>query len=177
MVNAIRIISELVGMIPQATSPETTEGKEGYLHVHHLKGEVDQAEAKLLIRDFTKEGMENKKYFLNKVRDLITERWPKAEVVLEIKDSYNNMVEVLCNHQEVVDYAMEATKMTGVEPMLTSIRGGTDGARLCFEGLPTPNIFTGGINFHGIREWIPTEAMEKAVLTIVNLVQLWHDKN
>jgi tripeptide aminopeptidase len=176
MVNAIRIISELVGMIPQSTAPETTEGKEGYLHVHHLKGEVDSAEAKLLIRDFTKEGMKNKKYFLGKVRDLVAERWPKAEIELEFKDSYNNMIEVLSKHQEVVDYAMEATKMASVEPVLTSIRGGTDGSRLCFEGLPTPNIFTGGINFHGIREWIPIPAMEKAVETIVNLVRLWHDK-
>ncbi|WP_455391743.1 peptidase T [[Eubacterium] cellulosolvens] len=177
MVNAIRIISELVGMIPQATSPETTEAKEGYLHVHHLKGEVDYAEAKLLIRDFTKEGMENKKYFLGKVRDLVAERWPKATIELEIKDSYSNMIEVLSKYQEVVDYAIEATKMANVEPIITSIRGGTDGARLCFEGLPTPNIYTGGLNYHGIREWIPIPAMEKAVETIVNLIRLWHDKN
>lgn len=177
MVSAIRIISELVSMIPPATAPETTEAKEGYLHVHHLKGEVDYAEARLLIRDFTKEGMENKKYFLHKVRDLIAERWQKAEIELEIKESYSNMIEILSQHQEVVDYALEATKMAGVEPVLTSIRGGTDGARLCFEGLPTPNIFTGGMNFHGIQEWIPIPAMEKAVETIVNLVCLWHDKN
>jgi tripeptide aminopeptidase len=177
MVNAIRILSELVGMIPQATSPETTEGKEGYLHVHHLKADVDYGEAKLLIRDFTKDGMEKKKYLLGKIKDLTAERWPKAEVELEIKDSYSNMIEVLSKHEEVVDYAMEATKLAGIEPELTSIRGGTDGARLCFEGLPTPNIFTGGMNFHGIREWIPIPAMEKAVETIVNLVKLWHDKS
>ena len=176
MVNAIRIISELVGMIPQATAPETTEGKEGYLHVHHLKGEVDHAEAKLLIRDFTKEGMENKKYYLGKVRDMVAERWPKANIELEIKDSYSNMLEVLSKHQEVVDFALAAAKLAGMEPKLTSIRGGTDGARLCFEGLPTPNIFAGGLNYHGIREWIPVEAMEKAVETVVNLVKLWQDK-
>jgi tripeptide aminopeptidase len=177
MVNAIRILSELISMIPQSTSPETTEGKEGYLHVHHAKGDVDYSEAKLLIRDFTKEGMETKKYLLGKISELLAARWPKAKIELEIKDSYSNMVEVLSKHQEVVDYAMEATKMAGVEPVLTSIRGGTDGARLCFEGLPTPNIFTGGINFHGIREWIPIPAMDKAVETIVNLVRLWHDKS
>ncbi len=177
MVNAVRILSDLIAMIPQATSPETTEQKEGYLHVHRVTGAVDEAEAKLLIRDFTKEGMENKKYFLEKVRDLLSERWPKAVIELEIKDSYSNMVEVLSQHPGVVEYAMEAVKLTGLEPKLTSIRGGTDGSRLCFDGLPTPNIFTGGFNFHGVREWIPIPAMEKAVETIINLVKLWHDKN
>jgi tripeptide aminopeptidase len=177
MVNAIRILSELIGMIPQATSPETTEGKEGYLHVHRASGAVDKAEAKLLIRDFTKEGIDDKKYFLGKVRDLLAERWPKAVIELEIKDSYSNMVEILSQHPGVVDYAMEATKMSGLKPKLASIRGGTDGSRLCFEGLPTPNIYTGGFNFHGVQEWIPIEAMKKAVETIINLIQLWHDKS
>jgi tripeptide aminopeptidase len=177
MVNAVRILSDLIAMIPQATSPETTEGKEGYLHVHRCLGAVDYAEAKLLIRDFTKEGMENKKYFLGKVRDLLSERWPRAEIELEIKDSYNNMIEVLSQHSQVVDFAMEATKMAGLEPKLTCVRGGTDGSRLCFEGLPTPNIYTGGFNYHGVREWIPVDAMDKAVKTIINLVQLWHDKS
>ncbi len=177
MVNAIRILSEVIAMIPQATAPETTEGREGYLHVHNVKGAVDGAEAKLLIRDFTKEGMENKKYFLSKVRDLLEERWPKAKIVLEIKDSYSNMVEVLSQYPGVVDHAMEATKLAGIEPKLALIRGGTDGSRLCFEGLPTPNIYTGGFNFHGVREWIPIFAMEKAVDTIVNVIKLWHDKS
>jgi tripeptide aminopeptidase len=177
MVNAVRVLSDLIAMIPQATSPETTEAKEGYLHVHRVSGAVDEAEAKLLIRDFTKEGIENKKYFLGKVRDLLIERWPKAGIELEIKDSYSNMIEVLSQHPGVVEYALEAAKMTGLEPKLTSIRGGTDGSRLCFDGLPTPNIFTGGFNFHGIREWIPVPAMEKAVETIINLIQVWHDRS
>lgn len=177
MVNAVRILSDLISMIPQATSPETTEEKEGYLHVHQVSAAVDDGQAKLLIRDFTKEGMENKKYFLGKVRDLLSERWPKAVIELEIKDSYSNMVEVLNQHTGVVDYAMEATKMSGIEPKLASVRGGTDGSRLCFDGLPTPNIFTGGFNYHGVREWIPISSMEKAVETIINLVRLWHDKN
>lgn len=177
MVNAVRILSDLIAMIPQATSPETTEGKEGYLHVHRCSGAVDYAEAKLLIRDFTKEGMETKKYFLGKVRDLLSERWPKAEIELEIKDSYNNMIEILSQHSQVVDFALEATKMAGLEPKLTCVRGGTDGSRLCFDGLPTPNIYTGGFNYHGVREWIPVDAMDKAVNTIINLVRLWHDRS
>ncbi len=176
MVNAIRILSELITMIPQATAPETTEKKEGYLHVHHANGTVDYAEAKLLIRDFTKDGMENKKYFLNKVRDLLVERWPRADIQLEFRDSYSNMVEVLKEHPQVVEFAMEATKMAGQEPKLTAIRGGTDGSRLCFEGLPTPNIYTGGFNFHGVLEWISVDAMGKTVETIVNLVKLWYER-
>jgi tripeptide aminopeptidase len=177
MVNAIRVLSELITMIPQSTAPETTEKKEGYLHVHNARGAVDYAEAKLLIRDFTKEGMENKKYFLNKVRDLLVERWPRAEIKLEIKDSYSNMVEVLSQYPEVVDFAMEATKLSGIEPRLTLIRGGTDGSRLCFEGLPTPNIYTGGYNFHGVLEWISIDAMGKTVETLINLAKLWHEKS
>jgi tripeptide aminopeptidase len=176
MVNAIRILSELIAMIPHSTAPETTEKKEGYLHVHYATGAVDSAMAKLLIRDFTKKGMENKKYFLNKVQDLLQERWPRAEIELEIKDSYNNMLEVLDKYPEVVNFAMEATRMAGVEPKLTSIRGGTDGSRLCFDGLPTPNIYTGGYNFHGVLEWISIEAMEKVVHTLINLVKLWNEK-
>lgn len=177
MVNAIRIIAEIISMIPQAISPETTEEKEGYLHVHHLKGEVDYAEATLLIRDFTKDGQNNKKYLLGKIRDLVDERWPKAEIELEIKDSYSNMLEILKEHQDVVDIALEAAKNAGIEPQLTMVRGGTDGSRLCFEGLPTPNIFSGGYNYHGVREWIPPDAMEKAVETVVNLIKLWEEKS
>lgn len=177
MVNAIRIITEIVSMIPQAISPETTEEKEGYLHVHHLKGEVDSAEATLLIRDFTKDGQSYKKYLLGKIRDLVAERWPKAEIVLEINDSYSNMLEVLKDHQDVVNIALEATRNAGIEPKLTMVRGGTDGSRLCFDGLPTPNIFSGGYNYHGVREWIPPAAMESAVMTVVNLVKLWEEKS
>ena len=177
MVNAIRILLDLITMIPHATAPETTEAKEGYLHVHNVNGAVDFAEARLLIRDFTKEGMENKKYFLNKVRDLLEERWPRAKIELEIKDSYSNMLEILSQHPDVVDYALEAVKLSGIAPKLTSIRGGTDGSRLCFEGLPTPNIFTGGFNFHGVQEWIPIEGMERAVDTIINLLKLWYERS
>ena len=107
-------------------------------------------------------------YFLTKVRDLLQERWPRAEIELEIKDSYSNMLEVLDKYPEVVEFAMEATRQTGLEPKLTSIRGGTDGSRLCFEGLPTPNIYTGGYNFHGVLEWISIEAMGKVVETLQN---------
>jgi tripeptide aminopeptidase len=177
MVNAVRILAELIDKIPHATAPETTEKQEGYLHVHKVTGAVDYAEARMLIRDFTKEGMFNKKYYLNKVRDLLAAQWPRANIELEIKDSYSNMVEVLNDHPGVVTYALEAAKMAGLEPQLTSIRGGTDGSRLCFEGLPTPNIFTGGFNFHGIYEWIPIEGMEKAVQTVINVIRLWHDRS
>jgi tripeptide aminopeptidase len=177
MVSAIRIITEIISMIPPAISPETTEEKEGYLHVHHLRGEVDSAEATLLIRDFTKDGQGYKKYLLGKIRDLVAERWPKAEIELEIKDSYSNMLEVLKDHQNVVDIALEAARNAGIEAELTIVRGGTDGSRLCFDGLPTPNIFSGGYNYHGVREWIPPAAMEKAVETVVNLVKLWEEKS
>lgn len=176
LVNSIKIVSQLIDEIAKEPAPETTEKREGYLHPYTMEGNVEQTRVKVLIRDFAKEGMQSKKEILNNVRDKIAKKHPKAEVKLEIEDQYENMKVVLEKNEEVVQYALDAVEQAGLEPKLNLIRGGTDGARLCFMGLPTPNIFTGGHNFHSKKEWIAIEGMEKTVETLVNLLQIWAQK-
>ncbi len=177
MVNAIRIISEITRNLEKDPSPETTEKREGYLHPMAIEGGVEKASLKLLIRDFDKNGMLEKGRRLGEIRDEIAARYPRAKVDLDIKESYENMKVKLDEASEVVEYALEAVKRAGLTPNLQIIRGGTDGARLCFMGLLTPNIFTGGHNFHSRQEWIAIQAMEKAVSTIVKLLQIWVEKS
>jgi tripeptide aminopeptidase len=153
-------------------APETTEGWEGYLHPHHLAGCVEESQIKVLIRDFTQEGMDEKRKQLEEIRQKVMEKYPDIEVVLEIKESYKNMKIVLDKHKHVLEIAMEACRRVGIEPKLKNIRGGTDGARLCFMGIPTPNIFAGGINFHGKKEFIPVPSMEKAVDVILEIAKI-----
>ena len=178
MVNGIKIACELIGMLPADTmSPETTEKREGYLHPHAIKGSVEESEVIFLVRDFDVTGLKEKEDLLRKYCDTLAKKYPKASVNLEIKESYRNMKLILDNHTEVVDLAIEAIKRTGLKPKKNLIRGGTDGARLSFMGLPTPNIFTGGHNFHSKKEWISIQDMQKAVETIVNLCMLWAEKS
>ncbi len=177
MINSMRAAADILAGFPQDVAPETTEGREGYLHPHHITGGVDRTVIKGLIRDFDQDGMVEKKEYMEKLRDEVQQRHPKTRITLEIKDSYNNMREVLDKHPDVVENAMEAVRRAGLTPKQDLIRGGTDGARLCFMDLPTPNIFTGGQNFHSKREWIPVEAMEQAVEVIVNLIQIWAEKS
>jgi tripeptide aminopeptidase len=173
LVNSIKIASLLIDKINQHPAPETTEKREGYLHPYKIEGGVEQTNFKVLIRDFEKQGMDDKKKVLEYIRDNIAEEFPRAEIKLEIEDQYENMRVVLDKHEEVVQNALDAVKESGIEPKLNLIRGGTDGARLCFMGLPTPNIFTGGHNFHSKKEWIAIQGMEKTVETLVNLIKIW----
>jgi len=178
MINGIKIGAELIGRLPKDTmSPETTEGREGYLHPHAFKGAVENTEIVFLVRDFTVEGLEEKEKFLQQICDELSEKYAPAAVSMEVKESYRNMKYKIDEHPEVVEYAMEAVQRSGIKPIKNLIRGGTDGARLSYEGLPTPNIFTGGHNFHSQKEWISIQDMEKAVETIVNLVQIWAEKS
>jgi tripeptide aminopeptidase len=177
LVNAIRIVSEIIQYLNEEPSPETTEKREGYLHPYVTEGGVEKSTLKVLIRDFEKDGMRSKYDTLNNIKDKVSEKYPKAKIEIEIKEQYENMRFKLEEHPEVVEYALESVKRTGIEPKLQIIRGGTDGARLCFEGLPTPNIFTGGHNFHSKLEWISVQDMEKTVETLVNLVQIWVEKS
>lgn len=177
LVNAIRIGAEIVTELSADPAPETTEKREGYLHVHMIQGGVEETVIKLLIRDFEESGMEEKSARLHAIREKVAARHQKAQIHLTIQESYKNMKVKLDECPEVVEYAMEAVKRAGIEPEMQIIRGGTDGARLCFMGLPTPNIFTGGQNFHSKREWISVQAMEKAVDTLVHLVQIWTEKS
>jgi len=158
-------------------STETTEGREGYLQLYAFKGAVENTEIIFLVRDFTVEGLEEKEKFLQQICDELSVKYVPAAVNLEIKESYRNMKYKIDEHPQVVEYAMEAVERSGIKPIKNLIRGGTDGARLSYEGLPTPNIFTGGHNFHSQKEWISVQDMEKAVETIINLVQIWAEKS
>ncbi len=178
MINGIKIGAELLEKLPKdAMSPETTEGREGYLHPHAIKGAVENTEIIFLVRDFTVEGLKEKEAYLQGLCDELAKRYTAASLSMEIKESYRNMKYKIDEHPEVVDYALEAVKRSGIEPVKNLIRGGTDGARLSYMGLPTPNIFTGGHNFHSQKEWISVQDMEKAVETIINLVQIWVEKS
>jgi len=172
MRNSIRALGDVITRLPRDMAPETTEKREGYLHPHHSKGSVDYSEIKVLIRDFENNGMEEKRAILERIRDEVGEMNPGVDVELEIKDSYKNMRVQINKDPRVMDFTIEAVKMAGIEPKINIIRGGTDGARLSYRGLPTPNIFTGGRNFHSIKEWIPIQAMEKAVEVILNIAKL-----
>ena len=177
LVNAIKIVSDIIMELNADPSPETTEKREGYLHPYVLEGGIEKASVKYLIRDFEQVGMSAKAERLQQICELMIGRYPKAKIELEIRESYQNMKVKIDEDPKVIDYALEAVSRAGIEPQLQLIRGGTDGARLCFMGLLTPNIFTGGHNFHGKLEWIAVQAMEEAVDTLIELVQIWVEKS
>lgn len=177
MINSIKIAAEFIEQLPkESVSPETTEKREGYLHPNGMKGSVELTEIIMLVRDFTVEGLKEKEALLEKIGEELTNKYSPASVSVEIKESYRNMKYKLDEHPQVVEYALEAVERSGIKPIKNLIRGGTDGARLSYMELPTPNIFTGGHNFHSQKEWISIQDMEKAVETIVNLVQIWAEK-
>ena len=174
LVNSVKIASDLVARLPEERmSPETTEKREGYLHPHLIRGGVEETEIVFLVRDFEVGGLKEKEKYLDELAGQVGKKYPKADIDVEIKESYRNMKLVLDQHPQVVENALEAIRRTGLKPKKSLIRGGTDGARLSFMGLPTPNIFTGGHNFHSKKEWISIQDMEKAVETIVHLCQIW----
>lgn len=177
MVNAIRIVSDIIQELKNDPSPESTEKREGYLHPYVNQGSVEKSILKILLRDFDMRGIDEKRKRLQSVRNQINRKYPNAKIDLEIMESYKNMRLKLDQDPRVVEYALEAAKRAGLDPRLQFIRGGTDGARLCDQGLLTPNIFTGGMNFHSKLEWIPVEAMELAVRTLVHLVQIWAEES
>ncbi len=172
MKNSLKAAGYFMTLFPQDQSPETTDGWEGYLHPYDLKGEVEETTVKVLLRDFKDEGLVARKQFAEELKSQVVAKFPDIAVELELKDYYKNMKTVLDQYPEVMEIAMEACRRAGVEPILKNVRGGTDGARLCFEGLPTPNIFDGGFNFHGKKEFIPTQSMEKAVDVIIEIAKL-----
>ena len=178
LVNAIKIAAEIIEQLPKdSLSPETTEKREGYVHPHQFNGNVEKAEIKFLIRDFTVDGLKEKEAFLEKLANGVLANHPKATLDFKIDEYYRNMKYKIDEEPKVVDYAMEAVRRAGIEPIKNIIRGGTDGARLSYEGLLTPNVFTGGHNFHSKQEWISIQDMQKAVKVIVNLVQIWEEKS
>lgn len=174
LVNSIKIAAEIISRLPKdKLSPETTEGKEGYLHPTDIKGNVEYTEINFIFRAFEVEELKEIEKLLEKVIDEVREKYPKAKIALEIKEQYRNMIYKLREEPRVVDLAIKAAKEVGLEPKRTSIRGGTDGAMLSYKGLLTPNLFTGGHNFHSRKEWISLQDMERAVDLIVKLMELW----
>ncbi len=178
MLNSQRIAAEFINFLPRHTlSPETTEGREGYVHLHGITGSVEETVLKYLIRDFSVEGLKEKEALLQKILETLQLKYPRLRYEFKVAENYRNMKYVLDKHPLVTEYAMEAVRRTGLLPKQGLIRGGTDGARLSYMGVPTPNVFTGGHNFHSKKEWISVQDMEKAVETIIHLAVLWEEKS
>ncbi|CAH6839757.1 peptidase T [Vibrio chagasii] len=171
MVNSMNIAAQFQLMMPAQETPECTEGYEGFYHLKSAEMGVARSELGYIIRDFEREGVEARKAFMQQKVDELNERLEKGHVELVLTDSYFNMKEMVEPHQHIIELAKQAMIECDVEPMIKPIRGGTDGARLSFMGLPCPNIFTGGYNFHGIHEFITIQGMEQAVKVIVELSQ------
>lgn len=172
MINSMLIAKEFIGMMPEDETPAATEGYEGFYHLVSMSGGVEETQLSYIIRDFDAEKFEARKAFVQNAVNKINEKYGLGTVAVEIKEQYRNMKEKVEPVKYIVDIAFEAMESVGVKPLVKPIRGGTDGARLSFMGLPTPNIFTGGHNFHGRFEYIPVQSMEKAVKVIVKIAEL-----
>ena len=173
MKNAILIGMELNSLLPVEQKPEYTEGYEGFYHLISFKGEVESATFSYIIRDHDMALYEHKKAYIKKCVDFINEKYGEGTATVEIKHQYYNMRQQVEPHYHIVEKAMKAIEMAGIKPKVQPIRGGTDGANLSFMGLPCPNIFAGGHNFHGKMEFIPLESMEKASEVILNIIRLY----
>ncbi len=173
MINAIEVACELNGMLPAWERPEHTEGYEGFYHCVGLNGTVEKASVSYIIRDHDADKFEQKKVYMWSCVDLLTKKYGEGVLKLTLKDQYYNMRKMVEPHPQVIDKALEAMRLADVVPIVRPIRGGTDGARLSFMGLPCPNLFTGGMNFHGKFEYVSLTTMHKAMQTVINLAQLW----
>jgi tripeptide aminopeptidase len=176
MINAIKVAADFIGHLPPAISPETTEGYEGFVHPYVLQGGGEKATVRFIIRDFRTAALKEKEEMVERLaRDAAARHGAKVEISIE--EQYRNMREVLDRHPHAVEYAREAIRRAGLEVRERPIRGGTDGSKLSFMGLPTPNIFAGEHNFHSRLEWVSVQDMEKAVEVIVNLAAIWHERS
>jgi tripeptide aminopeptidase len=177
MENALKIIARILDQLPKEKfTPETTEGKEGFVHPTGFTGTLEQAAVSFILRDFSEEGLRHKEKLVRDTADSVIKNFPNSTYKLDVKEQYRNMKQVLDDNPRVVDYAIEAVKRSGMNPVCSSIRGGTDGSRLSFMGLPCPNIFAGEHAFHSRHEWVSVQDMEKAVEVIVNLAMIWEEK-
>ena len=172
MVNAGRIATELVGMLPADETPETTEGYEGFFHLTNISGGCEKAQLSFIIRDHDREYFESRKTEIQDIVNTINEKYGDGTATLELNDQYYNMREKVEPMMYIIDIAKEAIAQAGMTPKVKAIRGGTDGAQLSFKGLPCPNIFAGGLNFHGPHEFCPVQSLEKAMKTIVNICSI-----
>ena len=178
MINAIKIAADFIHRLPaDRLSPETTDGHDGFVHPYVVQAGVESTSVKLLIRDFRTEGLKDKERAVTALAREAVAGYAGAWVETVVDESYRNMKEVLDRHPEVAEYAHEAVRRAGLEVRTRAIRGGTDGSRLSFMGLPTPNVFAGEHNFHSRLEWVSAQDMEKAVEVIVNLCQIWEERS
>jgi tripeptide aminopeptidase len=174
MVNAIKVAAAFIAALPpDSLSPETTGEYEGFVHPYVLQASVDKTSVKLIVRDFVTAALTEKEAMLREIAERAASRFDGARVEIIVEEQYRNMREVLDHHPDVVEHAREAIRRAGLEPHSKPIRGGTDGSRLSFMGLPTPNLFTGEHNFHSRLEWVAVQDMEKAVEVIVQLARVW----
>ena len=172
MVNSLLIANQFLSLMPKREIPQLTEGYEGFFHFYGINGNVELTEIKGIIRDHDRDKFDAKKELLEQITDELKERYGDDVITVEVKDQYYNMEEKIEPVMHIVDIAEEAMKEVGIEPIIKPIRGGTDGSQLSYMGLPCPNIFAGGHNFHGRYEYVPVESMQKAVEVIVKIAQL-----
>jgi tripeptide aminopeptidase len=178
LVNAIRVAAAIIDSIDETLLPETTEGRQPYLHPYSMSsGDVSSAEFKVLVRAFTEEELKEREDHLDEVIEQVGDCFPGAKINVEIQESYRNMGYKIAEDPKVLDYAIEGIKRAGVEPKRQAIRGGTDGARLSFMGLLTPNIWAGGQSFHSVNEWVSLEWMSKAVEATLEILGVWVEKS
>ena len=178
MLNTIKIAAAFIDALPaDRLSPETTDGHEGFVHPYVVTASVERTSVRLLLRDFQTAGLREKEALIRTLASDVASRHPGARVEFAVEESYRNMREVLDQRPEIADYAREAIRRAGLEPHSRPIRGGTDGSRLSFMGLPTPNLFAGEQNFHSRLEWVSVQDMEQAVEVIVHLCQVWEERS
>ena len=178
MEHAIKIAAAIVDRLPKKTcSPETTEGREGFLHPIGISGALEQVTLGFIVRDFAEAGLKEKEALLEGIVRDVMKAYPRSTYRMEVKEQYRNMKQVIDRHPEIVEHAIEAIRRAGLTPVRGSIRGGTDGSRLSFMGLPCPNIFAGEHAFHSRLEWVSRQDMEKAVQTIVHLAMIWEERS
>lgn len=177
MINSLKIASLFIDSLPKdGLSPETTDGREGYVHCGSFNGNEELTTLKFIIRSFETPKLKEYEEFLKKLAEETIEKFPGARMEFQVIEQYRNMKEVLDKHPHVTDYAVEAMNRLGIKPIMHPIRGGTDGSRLSFMGLPTPNIFAGEHSFHSQIEWVAIQDMEMAVKTIVEVAKVWEEK-
>ncbi|MFM6953973.1 MAG: peptidase T [Sphingobacteriaceae bacterium] len=178
MESAIKIATELLAALPKnECSPESTEGKQGFIHPTAIKGTVEEATIEFILRDFTDEGLVGHANYLRQLAQNTLKNYPHSSYTLNITEQYRNMKQVLDQYPQISDLGLEAIRRAGITPKLQSIRGGTDGSRLSFMGLPCPNIFAGEHAFHSKLEWVSVQDMNKAVETLIHLAVLWEEKS
>ena len=176
MVNSIHALAAFVSRLPQDMLPETTEGRVGFIHPYIGTADVETSTLRVLLRDFEQSGLEAKESLLRAIARDVERSCPGTRIDIDVRESYRNMHEVLANHPQLIENAMEAARRAGIQPYLEPIRGGTDGSKLTFRGLPCPNIFTGGHNYHGKLEFNSRRGLEKTTETLVHLVQIFAER-